>query len=288
MKTINFTTFMIENCISFFSVLKTRFSIKNLQFQAVIIVLLFGFQVEAQTQTPIEITNGDFSQDVANATTGFTGWTVTKSDASSTIKVSTAAKGNPTFIVGSQNHAQLNRTGGGAGTLDISQTLSVPNGTYTVSADVVTSLFSYTGAAKLYANADSTLVPAQAAGSRLSATTVVTDGTLKFGIGFNISSVGITLEIDNFTVVRNVSTMTPSVDYTNISLNNSSDELFVSSSDNISSVSINTISGQNILVKKLNSNNGTISLNGLNTGIYLVTIETATKNKLVKKIVLSK
>jgi hypothetical protein len=161
-------------------------------------------------------------------------------------------------------------------------------GSYTISADVVTSVFSYTGVSKLYANADSTLVPAQAAGSRLSVTTIVTDGNLKFGIGFDILTTVITLEVDNFTVVQDALTLNPSVNKSNISLYVNGNEVIVSSDEVLSAVCFNSTSGQQLLAKKLNAKNATVSLENLKSGVYLVTITTASNNKETKRVVVRK
>lgn len=121
------------------------------------------------------------------------GWTLDAAVTQS--KISTAAKSDG-FIAAGQNHWQLWQASSALTGRAYQKITNIPNGRYTVSADIVTTNFG--GSISLYANDGNTAV-ASASAKRYSATGIVVDGTLE--IGLNLATTGgLTIDYDSFTL----------------------------------------------------------------------------------------
>lgn len=121
------------------------------------------------------------------------GWTLTATVTQS--KISTAAKSDG-FIAASQNHWQLWHDGSALTGRAYQNISNMPNGRYTVSADIVTTNFG--GSISLYVNDGKTAV-SSASAKRYSATGIVVDGTLEIGLSFATTG-GLTIDYDSFTL----------------------------------------------------------------------------------------
>lgn len=121
------------------------------------------------------------------------GWTLDAAVTQS--KISTAAKSDG-FIAAGQNHWQLWQASSALTGRACQKITNIPNGRYTVSADIVTTNFG--GSINLYANDGKTAV-SSASAKRYSATGIVVDGTLEIGLSFATTG-GLTIDYDSFTL----------------------------------------------------------------------------------------
>ena len=121
-----------------------------------------------------------------------TGWELDAAVTQS--KISTGEKSG--LITADQNHWQLWQSSG-ALTGRAYQTLTnMPNGRYSLQADVVTTSFG--GSVSLYVNYGKTAAQSGAA-KRYTATGIVTDGTLELGLSLATTG-GVTIDFDTFTL----------------------------------------------------------------------------------------
>ncbi len=122
-----------------------------------------------------------------------TGWTLDAKVTQS--KISTGEKGGG-VIPGSQNHWQIWHDGSALTGRAYQVLEGLPNGRYTLAADVVTTGFG--GSIRLYANHGAVAV-ASSTGGRYTTDGIVVSGTLEIGLSFSTTG-GVTVDFDSFTL----------------------------------------------------------------------------------------
>ena len=122
------------------------------------------------------------------------GWTLDAKVTQS--KISTIEKGNGT-ISGNQNHWQIWHSGSALTGRAYQLMTNIPNGRYTITADVCTAGFG--GSINLYANNGKTAINSGAA-AKYTVSGMAVDGTLEIGLSFATTG-GTTIDFDNFTVL---------------------------------------------------------------------------------------
>lgn len=167
--------------------------LKKVCLAAVVALTTAGLPAAAQTVSSDDETT-DMTSHIVNPNfdDGAKGWT---NATGAQAKISTAEKKNGSItIAANQNHWQL--WSGSAIKGRAYQVISqLPEGRYVVSADVVNSAF--TGTLSLFANDSKTAITSNH-GSRYSASCLVIDGTLTFGL--ECATGGATIDFDTFTL----------------------------------------------------------------------------------------